>query len=194
MDLESQLTSQSQYIRAIAKKRGLADADADDFVQDVAVQCLKSRRRVDWTCFQLPLIRRIARCQLLDQGRRWGRRRARERLTPDIDDEKAVAFDEPSTEMTRREDSARVRLKIAQLEPRLRDVVHARYFEERSDREIALAQQESVETIRTRRKRALKRLATTLLQTGFGACPAQDNRQTVFAETFHKQCLEIGEM
>jgi RNA polymerase sigma factor (sigma-70 family) len=159
--IAKQLAEHARYIRAIGWRRGLTHFDIDDLVQDIAVRCLVSSSGVDWSWPQGRLIRRIAWCRLFDQRRRWARREAREHFIPDLDEQPGVS-DEPGTEVVRREECARVRLRISQLEPKLRDVVRECYLEQRSIEAIALATQKPLETIRTRRKRGLQRLAITL--------------------------------
>ena len=139
--------------------------DAEDLVQNALVKVVPHWRRISDN--PEPYVRRVL---VRENVSRWRRRRWRETSTDELPERLADAEDHDEL-MT-------VRAALATLAPRQRAVVVLRYYEGRSEAEIADQLGISPGTVKSHARDALSRLRT-LLPVDAGADAAQDVRGAV---------------
>jgi RNA polymerase sigma factor (sigma-70 family) len=132
-----------------------------DLFSDVAYDLLQAKT-VDWSIPQQALIRWVAKRRRIDL---W-RRNANDTHQHLSDREKVLAKElRPDEELSRAEEHLRVRQCLQQLQPHYREVVELVFFQGLSKRAVGKLLSLPLETVRTRTKRAIRKLRKLLSPT-----------------------------
>lgn len=170
-DRPANVHAAERCVRLSAQKYRLRWDEIEDVQQEVFLACCRSDHldwSIDWSCDQRRFIRRVAERRCVDHRYRDQYRRRRRPLdaphsrrteegamSPTVDGDPCVALE-------RHDLRARVAAAVDALPAHYREVVKRKFWEAQSTADIAAAFGVPVETVRTRLKRALKRLEREL--------------------------------
>jgi RNA polymerase sigma-70 factor (ECF subfamily) len=149
-DVEQQLQLHGRALRGLARELLHDGNAADDAAQEVWVQALRSAPRHGaspggW--LRTVLVNVVARL------RRSERRRARHEAVGAA--RRGGVAEDHAAVLAREEIAQRLLVAVRELEPLYGDAIWARFFEDRTPREIAAATSESVATVKSRLQRGL---------------------------------------
>lgn len=150
-----ELLAQGDWVRALARRLAFDDAEGDDVAQEALVIALHSAEPKRLGAWLAGVVRNLA----------WKSRRSAARRTRHETAGRTPPASASPAELAARAEAFRdVAVAVAALEPAYRDVVLLQFFDGLPTRDIATRLGLPVETVRTRRKRALALLRGRLDQ------------------------------